>query len=205
MGDRRVPRHRVHGVRAGRPVRTEGREVRLAGPRRVRGDPRRWVAACRSSSAAVLRSPRWSSVTVSLVVLASCQYPANVQSQMIVIFAYIARRVRPTGAKRAIGLAVDRCRLAIGRCWSAFPTSSGANLALSGAFYAASYAIGSSMRNRRLYIEQLEQRAATSNANATKRRSGPSPTSACASPRSCTTSSRTRWASSPCRPAWART
>ncbi len=40
------------------------------------------------------------------------------------------------------------------------PDASGANLALSGAFYAASYAIGSSMRNRRLYNEQLEQRAA---------------------------------------------
>ena len=96
--------------------------------------------------------------TVSLVVLASCQYPANVQSQMIVIFAY-PLGAWAEGAKRAIGLAVVGVGLATVMLVG-IPDASGANLALSGAFYAASYAIGSSMRNRRLYNEQLEQRAA---------------------------------------------
>jgi signal transduction histidine kinase len=96
--------------------------------------------------------------TVSLVVLASCQYQANVQSQMIVIYAYTLG-AWSDGPKRAIGLTVVGIGLltvgVIG-----IPDASGANLVLSGAFYAASYAIGSSMRNRRLYNEQLEQRAA---------------------------------------------
>jgi signal transduction histidine kinase len=96
--------------------------------------------------------------TGSLVVLASCQYPANVQSQMIVIFAYTLG-AWSNGPKRAIGLAsVGAGLLTVGII--GIPDASGANLALSGAFYAASYAIGSSMRNRRLYNEQLEQRAA---------------------------------------------
>ena len=96
--------------------------------------------------------------TVSLVVLSSCQYPANVQSQMIVIYAYTLG-AWATGPKRAIGLtALGAGLLTVGII--GIPDASGANLALSGAFYAASYAIGSSMRNRRLYNEQLEQRAA---------------------------------------------
>ena len=44
-----------------------------------------------------------------------------------------------------------------------------------------------------------------SSASATRKRSGPWPTSGCASRRSCTMSSRTRWASSRCRRASART
>jgi signal transduction histidine kinase len=96
--------------------------------------------------------------TASLVILSSLQYPANVQSQMIVIFAYTLG-AWATGPKRAIGLA----SIGVGLLTVALvgiPDASGANLALSGAFYAASYAIGSSMRNRRLYNQQLEQRAA---------------------------------------------
>jgi signal transduction histidine kinase len=96
--------------------------------------------------------------TVSLVVLASSQYPANVQSQMIVIFAYTLG-AWAEGAKRALGLAIVGVGL-LTVALIGIPDASGANLALSGAFYAASYAIGSSMRNRRLYNEQLEQRAA---------------------------------------------
>jgi signal transduction histidine kinase len=96
--------------------------------------------------------------TVSLVVLASSQYQANVQSQMIVIYAY-SLGAWADGPKRAIGLAtVGAGLLTVGVI--GIPDASGANLVLSGAFYAASYAIGSSMRNRRLYNAQLEQRAA---------------------------------------------
>src|SRR5689334_21796247 len=43
--------------------------------------------------------------TVSLVLLASFQYPANVQSQMIVIFAYTLG-AWAEGPKRALGLAI---------------------------------------------------------------------------------------------------
>jgi signal transduction histidine kinase len=98
------------------------------------------------------------SCTICLVVLSVCQYPANVQSQMLVIFAYTLG-AWAEGRKRAIGLG----SIAIGLIVVAavgIPDANGANLLLTGAFYAASYAIGSSMRNRRLYNQQLEQRAA---------------------------------------------
>jgi signal transduction histidine kinase len=98
------------------------------------------------------------SCTVCLVVLASFQYPASVQSQMLVFLAYTLGSWAD-GARRAFGLATIAVGLIIVAAIG-IPDSSTANLVLSGAFYAASYAIGSSMRNRRLYNEQLEQRAA---------------------------------------------
>jgi signal transduction histidine kinase len=97
--------------------------------------------------------------TVSLAVLSGSQYPASVQSQMLIIFAYTLGAWEPAGAKRALGLAIVGVALVIVGAIG-IPDASRANLALTGAFYAASYAIGSSMRNRRLYNEQLEQRAA---------------------------------------------
>jgi signal transduction histidine kinase len=39
------------------------------------------------------------------------------------------------------------------------PDATSANVALTGAFYTAAYAIGTAMRNRRLYMQQLEERA----------------------------------------------
>jgi signal transduction histidine kinase len=95
--------------------------------------------------------------TTSLVVLACFEYDASVQSQMLVFSAY-ALGSYSAGIKRAIGVAWIAVGLLVVAAVG-IPDSTSANIALSGAFYFASYAIGSSMRNRRLYEQQLEGRA----------------------------------------------
>ncbi len=135
----------------------------------------------------------------------SCQYPANVQSQMLVVVAYTVgacgrrskRAHRPGSGRCGVARRRDhrhprrerRQPRALRRVSTRRRTSFGSTHAQPPALHRA--ARGSA--------------PPTSNASATRRRSARSPTSGCASRRSCTTSSRTRWASSRCRPASART
>jgi signal transduction histidine kinase len=96
--------------------------------------------------------------TVGLVVLSTRDYSAGVQSQMLVFGAY-ALGSYSAGIKRVIGVATIGVGLLVVMVIG-IPDATGANIILSGAFYMASYFLGSTLRNRRLYMEQLEQRAA---------------------------------------------
>jgi signal transduction histidine kinase len=94
----------------------------------------------------------------ALVLLATHDYQSGAQSQMIVVGAYSVGS-HSSGRKRLVGLA--GIGVAVGVVARVgIPEASGANLALSGAIYLASYLFGSTVRNRRLYMEQLEARAA---------------------------------------------
>src|SRR5262249_24840196 len=92
-------------------------------------------------------------VTVLLV----NDYPGNFQTQTMLIAAYSVGSYC-NGRKQAIGAStVGLCLVICGLV--GIPDANNANLALTGAIYAAAFAVGSSMRNRRLYEQQLEQRA----------------------------------------------
>jgi signal transduction histidine kinase len=94
----------------------------------------------------------------ALVALATSGYQSSVQSQMVLVTTYTFgshcdRRQRVIGlAWLVVGLAVTAI---IG-----IPDTTTANLAVSGVIYMAAYFFGSALRNRRLYMEQLEERAA---------------------------------------------
>jgi len=95
--------------------------------------------------------------TVSLVLLSTLEYPANVQSQMLLVGAYTIGS-HTEGRDRVIGVS----GIALGVIIVAvvgLPDATTANVALAGAFYAAMFFFGSAMRNRRLYMEQVEERA----------------------------------------------
>ena len=98
-------------------------------------------------------------VTVTaLVILSVMQFSSNVQSQMVLVGAYTVGAYCDS-RKRIIGLSTIGLGLLIVAIVG-IPDSTSANLALSGAIYTAAYLFGSTVRNRRLYTDQLEQRAA---------------------------------------------
>jgi signal transduction histidine kinase len=96
--------------------------------------------------------------TTALILLFCFKFQANVQAQMIVVAAYAVGSYT-TGVKRAISIAWIGIGLVVAAAVG-IPDTSSANILFSGAFYYAAYAIGSSVRNRRLYMQQLEERAA---------------------------------------------
>ncbi len=94
---------------------------------------------------------------VFLVLLSVLKFPANVQSQMVLITSYTVGAYC-SGVKRRLGVAV----LVVGVATVAIigiPDATTANLMLSFAIYMAAYFFGSTLRNRRLYEAQLEARA----------------------------------------------
>jgi signal transduction histidine kinase len=97
--------------------------------------------------------------TTALVVLSTRDYPSNVQSQMLVVGTY-ALGSYGSAIKRAIGITAIVIGLIVVAAIG-IPDATGANIALTGAVYMAAYFLGSTVRNRRLYMEQLEERAAT--------------------------------------------
>jgi signal transduction histidine kinase len=97
--------------------------------------------------------------TTSLVVLSCLDFQANVQSQMLVIAAYTVGAYS-SGRKRLISITWIVIGLIVVAAVG-IPDATSANILLSGAFYFAAYAVGSSVRNRRLLMQQLEERAAT--------------------------------------------
>ena len=96
--------------------------------------------------------------TVSLVLLSTLEYPANVQSQMLLVAAYTIGS-HTEHRDRVIGVSAIALGVVIVGVVG-LPDATTANVALAGAFYAAMFFFGSAMRNRRLYMEQVEERAA---------------------------------------------
>jgi signal transduction histidine kinase len=95
--------------------------------------------------------------TVSLTFLATLEYPANSESQVLLLTSY-ALGAYCVARERAIGLGV----LLIGLFVVAvvgIPDSSTTNIILSGGFFLAAYFFGTAMQNRRLYAQQMEERA----------------------------------------------
>jgi signal transduction histidine kinase len=92
-----------------------------------------------------------------LVALACLQHPAGVMSQMFLVAAYTVGSWCE-GWRRPVGflvlIAAPLIVAAVG-----IPDSSSANLVLTAGIYAGSFFLGASMRNRRLYLQQLEERA----------------------------------------------
>jgi signal transduction histidine kinase len=94
---------------------------------------------------------------VALCTLAIVGYPSNVQSQMLLIGIYTVgshagRRGRLLGMSAvAIGLVTVAA--------AGIVDATTSNLLLSGAVYAGAYLFGSTVRNRRLYLGELEARA----------------------------------------------
>jgi signal transduction histidine kinase len=95
---------------------------------------------------------------ISLSTMAIVGYTTNVQSQMLLVGAYTVGS-HANGLRRLVGLGAIGLSLFV-VALAGIPGASTADLALSAAFYAAAYLFGSTVRNRRLYLEQLEARAA---------------------------------------------
>jgi signal transduction histidine kinase len=96
-------------------------------------------------------------VVLFLVLLSTLKFPANVQSQMVLITSYSVGAYCDS-VKRRLGVVV----LVVGVATVAIigiPDVTTANLALTFAIYMAAYFFGSTIRNRRLYEAQLEARA----------------------------------------------
>ena len=92
-----------------------------------------------------------------VVLLASLQYPPNAQSQMLLLAMYSLGSYE-SGMRRALAFLAVEAGVGVVAIVG-IPEANTANLVGSGAFYAAVFFFGAAMRNRRLYQEQLEQRA----------------------------------------------
>jgi signal transduction histidine kinase len=92
-----------------------------------------------------------------LVFLSVLEYPSNAQAQILLFTSYTVGAYC-AGAKRAVGFAAIIAALGVVMIVG-IPDASNANIALSGAFFIAAYFFGSTVRNRRLYMDQLEERA----------------------------------------------
>ena len=95
----------------------------------------------------------------SLLLLGTSGYPNNLQSQMILVGAYNVGS-HGTGNRRALGLLVIVVGIALAIPLGIEGTKSG-DLLLTGVIYVAFFLSGTSIRNRRLYLDELETRAAT--------------------------------------------
>ena len=97
--------------------------------------------------------------TAAVTLLLILEYPSNTQTQMVLVSAYTLAS-HAEGLRRIVGFAAIEIGVgavaAIGT-----PGASTAEIILAGAFYAAAYFFGAAMRNRRLYLEQVEERAAS--------------------------------------------
>jgi signal transduction histidine kinase len=94
----------------------------------------------------------------SLVLLATLEYPASTQSQMVLVAAYTVGSHAAAGRRLVGFVGIELGVVAVGI--AGIPDAETTNIVLAGAFYAAMYFFGSAMRNRRLYMEQVEERAA---------------------------------------------
>ena len=92
-----------------------------------------------------------------LVILSVLDFPANVQSQMLLVSAYTVGAYC-SGLKRTIGVTAIVVGVAIVAAVG-IPDATSANLVLTLAIYMAAYFFGSNVRNRRLYMDELEARA----------------------------------------------
>jgi signal transduction histidine kinase len=95
--------------------------------------------------------------TVCLCALSIIGYPSSVQSQMLLVGMYTVGS-HSSGRGRLFGVASVLVGLAIVAA-AGIPDASTSGLALAGATYVAFYLFGSTVRNRRLYLGELEARA----------------------------------------------
>jgi signal transduction histidine kinase len=96
-------------------------------------------------------------VVTCLVIISVLDFPANVQSQMLLISAYTVGAYC-SGVKRTVAVTSIVVGVVIVAAVG-IPDANSANLALTLAIYMAAYFFGSTIRNRRLYQTQLEARA----------------------------------------------
>jgi len=97
-------------------------------------------------------------VTVTaLVMMFVLDYAANAQSQMVLVSVF-SLASHGSGVKRFLGFALTELGVAIVAIHGV-PGSNTSGVFIAGALYVAAYALGSALRNRRLYMEQLEERA----------------------------------------------
>jgi signal transduction histidine kinase len=94
---------------------------------------------------------------VSLCVLAIVGYPANIESQVLLVGMY-SLGSHATGRARLVGIVVVVVGLVVVAS-AGIPDASTSGLVQTGAIYMAAYFFGSTMRNRRLYLGELEARA----------------------------------------------
>jgi signal transduction histidine kinase len=96
-------------------------------------------------------------VVTSLVILATSNYPSDVQSQMLLVSSYTVGAYC-AGRERVLALSTLIAGVFIVAVLG-IPDTNTTNIVLAGAFFLAAYLFGSTMRNRRLYTDQLEERA----------------------------------------------
>jgi signal transduction histidine kinase len=94
----------------------------------------------------------------SLVALAIVGYPSSVPSQILIVGAY-SLGSHAKGWRAPAGLAAMELGVGVVAVVG-LPDASTGNLVLAGITYAAAFIFGWAMRTRRLYLEQLEERAA---------------------------------------------
>jgi signal transduction histidine kinase len=97
-------------------------------------------------------------VSTGLVLLSTLEFHSNFQSQIIIISAYTVG-AHSAGLDRLLGflsIMVGVTTVAV----VGIPDATTGNIAAAGATYAAAFFLGIAMRNRRLYMEQLEERTA---------------------------------------------
>ncbi len=94
---------------------------------------------------------------VALCVLAIIGYPSNVQSQMLLVGLFtVGSHADGRGRLLSVlAVAIGLTSVAV----AGIPDATTTGLALSGAVYAGAYLFGSTVRNRRLYLGELEARA----------------------------------------------
>jgi signal transduction histidine kinase len=96
-------------------------------------------------------------VVTGVTLISVLEYPSNAQAQILLFTSYTVGAYC-SGTKRLVGFGAILAGLLAVTIFG-IPDTSGANIALSGAFFFAAYFFGSTVRNRRLYMEQLEERA----------------------------------------------
>jgi signal transduction histidine kinase len=95
--------------------------------------------------------------TVALCILAIIGYPSNVQSQALLVGIYTVGS-HADGRGRLLSIAAVALGLTTVAA-AGIPDATTTGLALSGAVYVGAYLFGSTVRNRRLYLGELEARA----------------------------------------------
>ena len=96
-------------------------------------------------------------VITALVILSTNNYQSNAQSQLLLFSSYTVG-AWCAGYKRWLGFGALLAGLAVVMIVG-IPDADTDNIALSGAFFVAAFFFGSTVRNRRLYMESLESRA----------------------------------------------
>jgi signal transduction histidine kinase len=94
---------------------------------------------------------------VALALLSTLKYHPDAQSQMVIVGAFTVGS-HCEGRKRVVGLLSIGVAVFIVAVIG-IPDATTSNLALSGALYVAAYLFGTTVRNRRLYTDELELRA----------------------------------------------